>query len=97
MIALTIDEKGMAKTAEKKLAIARRIYDLAVNTFGMRPHDLIFDTLTFTLGSGEEEFRRAGIETIEGIRLIKRSSRASRRSSASAIFPSALPRRSGTR
>jgi 5-methyltetrahydrofolate--homocysteine methyltransferase len=72
VIALTIDERGMAKTADKKLAVARRIYDLVVNQGGMRPHDLIFDTLTFTLGSGDEEFRRAGIETIEAIRLIKR-------------------------
>ncbi len=72
VIALTIDEKGMAKTADRKMEIARRIYDLAVNRYGMKPHDLIFDTLTFTLGSGEEEFRRAGIETIEGIRRIKR-------------------------
>lgn len=71
VIALTIDEEGMAKTAVKKLAIARRIYDLVVNKYKMRPHDLIFDTLTFTLGSGDEEFRRAGIETIEAIRLIK--------------------------
>lgn len=72
VIALTIDEKGMAKTADAKLAIAKRIYDLAVNKYGMKPHDLIFDTLTFTLGSGDEEFRRAGIETIEAIRLIKK-------------------------
>ena len=72
VIALTIDEKGMAKTADAKLAIARRIYDLAVGKYGMRPHDLIFDTLTFTLGSGDEEFRKAGIETIEAIRLIKK-------------------------
>lgn len=72
VIALTIDEEGMAKTAEKKLAIARRIYDLVVNKYRMRPHDLIFDTLTFTLGSGDEEFRRAGMETIEAIRLIKK-------------------------
>jgi 5-methyltetrahydrofolate--homocysteine methyltransferase len=71
VIALTIDEQGMAKTADRKLAIARIIYDLVVNRYGMKPHDLIFDTLTFTLGSGEEEFRRAGIETIEGIRRIK--------------------------
>ncbi len=71
VIALTIDEKGMAKTADAKLAIARRIYDLAVGKHGMRPHDIIFDTLTFTLGSGDEEFRRAGIETIEAIRRIK--------------------------
>jgi 5-methyltetrahydrofolate--homocysteine methyltransferase len=72
VIALTIDEQGMAKTADRKLAIARRIYDLAVQKYRMKPHDLIFDTLTFTLGSGDEEFRRAGIETIEAIRLIKK-------------------------
>jgi 5-methyltetrahydrofolate--homocysteine methyltransferase len=72
VIALTIDEKGMAKTADAKLAVARRIYDLVVNKFRMKPHDLIFDTLTFTLGSGDEEFRRAGMETLEAIRLIKR-------------------------
>jgi 5-methyltetrahydrofolate--homocysteine methyltransferase len=72
VIALTIDEQGMAKTAERKLAVARRIYDLVVNRHGMKPHDLIFDTLTFTLGSGDEEFRRAGLETIDAIRLIKK-------------------------
>ena len=72
VIALTIDEQGMAKTAEAKLAIAKRIYDLVVNKFKMKPGDLIFDTLTFTLGSGDEEFRRAGIETIEALRLIKK-------------------------
>jgi 5-methyltetrahydrofolate--homocysteine methyltransferase len=71
VIALTIDEKGMAKTAQQKLAVAKRIYDLAVHRYGLKPRDLIFDTLTFTLGSGDEEFRRAALETIEGIRLIK--------------------------
>jgi 5-methyltetrahydrofolate--homocysteine methyltransferase len=72
VIALTIDEAGMAKTTSRKLAVAKRIYDLVVGKFGMRPHDLIFDTLTFTLGSGDEEFRPAGMETLEAIRLIKR-------------------------
>lgn len=71
VIALTIDETGMAKTAQKKLEVARRLYSIAVNKYGIRPHDLIFDTLTFTLGSGDEEFRAAGRETIEAIRLIK--------------------------
>ncbi len=70
VVALTIDEDGMAKTAQKKLEIARRIYKLVVDRFQMPPSDLIFDTLTFTLGSGDEEFRKAGIETIEAIRLI---------------------------
>ncbi len=71
VVALTIDEEGMAKTAERKVAVAKRIYDLAVNKFGMQAEDLIFDPLTFTLGSGDEEFRRAGVETIDAIRQIK--------------------------
>lgn len=72
VVALTIDERGMAKTAHDKFEIAKRIYELVVNKYGMHPSDLIFDTLTFTLGSGDEEFRKAGIETIEAIRLIKK-------------------------
>jgi len=72
VIALTIDEQGMAKTADRKLAVAKRIHELAVGTYGMHPHDLIFDALTFTLGSGDEEFRRAGIETLQAIRRIKK-------------------------
>ncbi len=72
VIALTIDELGMAKTREKKFEIAERIIDLSVSKYGMREEDLIFDTLTFTLGSGDDEFRGAGIETIEAIRLIKK-------------------------
>ncbi len=71
VIALTIDEKGMAKTADEKVRIAQRIYDLAVTQGGMQPHDIIFDTLTFTLGSGDEEFRRAAVETIGAIRRIR--------------------------
>ena len=72
VIALTIDERGMAKTVDEKLAIAKRIYDLVVGKYKLNPSDLIFDTLTFTLGSGDEEFRRAGKETIDAIRVIKK-------------------------
>ncbi len=72
VIALTIDEQGMAKTAARKLEIARRIHTLATGKYAMKEHDLIFDALTFTLGSGDEEFRRAGLETIEAIRSIKK-------------------------
>jgi len=72
VIALTIDEEGMAKTADKKLAIAKRIRDIAINKYGLREDDLIFDPLTFTLGSGDEEFRRSAIETLEAIKLIKK-------------------------
>ena len=71
VMALTIDEKGMAKTAERKLEIARRIHDLAVGEFGLLPSDLIFDDLTFTLATGGEEFRNSAIETLKGISLIK--------------------------
>ena len=72
LIALTIDEDGMAKTAQKKLEIAKRILELAMKKYNIAAKDLIFDTLTFTLGSGDEEFRKAGIETIEAIKLIKK-------------------------
>src|SRR5512138_1618334 len=73
VIVLTIDEGGMAKTREKKLAVAQRIYDIAVNDHGLKPEALIYDTLTFTLATGDEEFSNSAIETIEGIRLIKQN------------------------
>jgi len=71
VIALTIDEDGMALTAEKKTAIAKRIYDLAVNNYGIRPVDLIFDALTLPISTGQEEYRTAGIETLNAIKKIK--------------------------
>ncbi len=73
VIVLTIDESGMAKTREKKLEVAKRIYDIAVNEHGLRPSDLVFDALTFTLATGDPEFAESAIETIEGIRLIKQN------------------------
>ncbi|MBV8491613.1 MAG: homocysteine S-methyltransferase family protein, partial [Candidatus Eremiobacteraeota bacterium] len=72
VIALTIDETGMAKTAPRKLEIARRIYDIVVGEYGLPPGALIFDDLTFTLATGEAEYLESAIETIEGIRAIKR-------------------------
>jgi 5-methyltetrahydrofolate--homocysteine methyltransferase len=71
LVALTIDEEGMAKTADRKLEIARRIHEICVGEYGLNPADLIFDALTFTLATGDEEFRPSAIETIEGIRRIK--------------------------
>src|SRR5574339_443150 len=73
VIVLTIDEGGMAKTRKKKLEVARRIYDIAVNDHGLKPQDLVYDTLTFTLATGDQEFTESAIETIEGIRLIKQN------------------------
>jgi 5-methyltetrahydrofolate--homocysteine methyltransferase len=72
LVALTIDEEGMAKTAERKLAIARRIHDICVGEYGLRPDALVFDDLTFTLATGEAEFQESAVATIEGIRAIKR-------------------------
>lgn len=72
VIALTIDEQGMAKTAQRKLEVAKRIYDIAVNEYGLAPAALIFDTLTFTLATGDPEMANSAVETMEGIRLIKR-------------------------
>jgi 5-methyltetrahydrofolate--homocysteine methyltransferase len=71
LIALTIDEVGMGKTRERKLEIAKRIHDLVCDEHGMNPRLLIFDALTFTLTTGDEEWRPSAVETIEGIRLIK--------------------------
>ncbi len=71
VICLTIDENGMAKTAQNKYEVAKRIYDIAVNDHGLKPEDLVFDTLTFTLATGDVEFVDSAKETIEGIRLIK--------------------------
>ncbi|UFH58724.1 methionine synthase [Sulfurovum mangrovi] len=68
LVCLTIDEKGMAKTTEDKLRIAERLYDLCVNRHGINPSDLIFDMLTFTVGSGDLEYRDAAIQTLEAIR-----------------------------
>ena len=72
LVALTIDPAGMAKTRERKLEVARAIYDIVVGEYGLKPEDLIYDALTFTLATGDPEWIDSAHETIEGIRLIKR-------------------------
>ncbi len=71
LIALTIDEVGMAKTGDRKLEVAKRIHQLCCEEHGLDPEALIFDALTFTLTTGDEEWRPSAVETIEGIRRIK--------------------------
>ena len=71
LIALTIDEVGMAKTAARKLEVAQRITQLCCEEHGLDPEVLIFDCLTFTLTTGDAEWRPSAVETIEGIRAIK--------------------------
>ncbi|MDQ0256617.1 5-methyltetrahydrofolate--homocysteine methyltransferase [Evansella vedderi] len=67
----TIDEEGMATTAERKLAVAKRSYDLLVNKYGLEPSDIIFDPLVFPVGTGDEQYIGAAKETVESLRLIK--------------------------
>src|SRR5438270_13811693 len=72
VIALTIDEDGMALTADKKVAIAKRIHKLATEKYGIRAVDIIFDPLTLPITTGQEEYRTAGIETLNAIERIKK-------------------------
>ncbi|WP_425495282.1 methionine synthase [Paenibacillus tengchongensis] len=67
----TIDETGQAIQAEAKLGVARRSYQLLVHKYGLQPEDLIFDTLVFPVGTGDEQYIGSAKETIDGIRLIK--------------------------
>src|SRR4051795_12409468 len=72
VIALTIDEDGMALTADKKVAIAHRIHDLATRKYGLDSTDLIFDALTLPISTGQEEYRTAGMETLKAVERIKK-------------------------
>ena len=72
VVALTIDEEGQARTAEHKVDIAERLIADITGNWGLHVGDIIIDTLTFTLGTGQEESRRDGLETIEAIRELKR-------------------------
>ena len=72
LVALTIDQVGMAKTRVRKLEVARAIHDIVVGEYGLAPEDLIFDDLTFTLATGDAEWINSAVETIEGIKVIKR-------------------------
>ncbi|MBU5352170.1 methionine synthase [Paenibacillus barcinonensis] len=67
----TIDERGQAISREDKLEVAKRSFDLLVNKYGLKPEDIIFDTLVFPVGTGDEQYIGSAKETIEGIRIIK--------------------------
>jgi 5-methyltetrahydrofolate--homocysteine methyltransferase len=71
VLILTIDEDGMAKTIERKVEIAKCIHDIAINEFGFRAQDLVFDVLTFPLSTGDPEFDKSAIATIEAIQQTK--------------------------
>ncbi|HET7396884.1 MAG TPA: methionine synthase [Intrasporangium sp.] len=71
VVALTIDEEGQARTRDKKVAIATRLVEQLTADYGMRVSDIVVDTLTFPIATGQEETRRDGLETIEAIRELK--------------------------
>jgi 5-methyltetrahydrofolate--homocysteine methyltransferase len=68
----TIDEEGMARTAEGKFTIAKRAYEQATQEAGLAATDIFFDPLALPISTGIEEDRRNALETIEAIRRIKR-------------------------
>ncbi|MFF0688802.1 methionine synthase [Streptomyces albogriseolus] len=72
LIALTIDEEGQARTAQKKVEIAERLIADLTGNWGIREEDILVDCLTFTICTGQEESRKDGLATIEGIRELKR-------------------------
>ncbi|KQX11264.1 methionine synthase [Streptomyces sp. Root431] len=72
LIALTIDEEGQARTVEHKVAIAERLIDDLTGNWGIHESDILIDTLTFTICTGQEESRKDGIATIGAIRELKR-------------------------
>lgn len=67
----TIDEVGMAVTRERKLEVAWRSYDLLVNKYGLKPTDIIFDPLTFPVGTGDVNYIGSARETVEAIRMLR--------------------------
>ncbi|MGQ0464406.1 MAG: methionine synthase [Sporichthyaceae bacterium] len=71
VVVMCIDEQGQARTAQRKVEIASRTIDELVSKWGMRVEDIFVDCLAFTIGAGLEESRKDGIETLEGIRLLK--------------------------
>ncbi len=72
VVALVIDEEGQARTCERKLEIARRLYRIATEDYGLAPEDLFFDALTLPVSTGQEDLRRDGLETLDAVEAITR-------------------------
>ncbi len=71
VVVLAIDEEGQARTADWKVRVCKQVADIAIDEYGLEPQDLIFDCLTFPLGSGQEDLRADAKETLEAIRRVK--------------------------
>ena len=72
VVNLVIDEEGMAKTLERKVEVAEKLYNIATEEFKLEPHRLIFDFLTFSLGTGEEEYTTSALESLKAVDLFKK-------------------------
>ncbi len=72
VVALVIDEEGQARTCDRKLDIARRLYRVATEDYGLAPEDLFFDALTLPVSTGQEDLRRDGVETLDAVEAISR-------------------------
>ncbi len=70
VVALVIDEDGQARTCERKLEIARRLYRIATEDYSLSPEDLFFDALTLPVSTGQEDLRRDGLETLNAVEAI---------------------------
>ena len=92
VVALAIDEVGMAHTADRKVEICKRIFDIATGEFGLEPGAMIFDVLTFPVTTGQEDLARSALETLEGIRRVKTSCRRVHRAGVT-TYRSARPLR----
>ncbi len=73
VVVLAIDEDGQARTADWKVRVCERVARIAIDEYGLEPHDLIFDCLTFPLGSGADDLRRDAMETLDAIAQVKRA------------------------
>ena len=72
VVALVIDEEGQARTCDRKLEIARRLYRVATEDYGLAPEDLFFDALTLPVSTGQADLRRDGVETLDAVEAISR-------------------------
>ncbi len=72
VVALVIDEEGQARTCDRKLEIARRLYRVATDDYGLAPEDLFFDALTLPVSTGQADLRRDGVETLDAVEAISR-------------------------
>jgi len=71
VVAMLIDENGMAKDVETKISIAKQLYELVVNENGLSPESILFDPLTFTLATGEDELKNSAVATLDGVKALR--------------------------